>query len=182
MQDAANLAEFDVEVEISMGGVSEAGTQQNPIPTNTFHPSDGPKDLSIQPQWTYRRYTGMAPRKPWLDDDEDDAATDHVRHRVPGLPSTSRGIEGKRQKSLGRDQPHSFKQKSVPVETDVRSKGRGSLWKRPNAGHVLLSGSSRRKNRKIIGICRCFRWKRGLSSTLYSTKTFTERRRGAMQP
>jgi hypothetical protein len=50
MQDAANLAEFDGEIEVWMGDVSEAGTQQNPIPTNTPHSSDGPEDLPIQPQ------------------------------------------------------------------------------------------------------------------------------------
>jgi hypothetical protein len=50
MQDAANIAEFDGEIEVSMGDVSEAGTQQNPIPTNTPHSSDGPEDLPIQPQ------------------------------------------------------------------------------------------------------------------------------------
>jgi hypothetical protein len=128
MQDSANLAEFDGEIEVSMGDLSEAGIQQNPIPTNTPHSSDGPKDLPIQPQGTHRRYTGMTPRKPWLDDDEDEAATDDVRYRVLGLPSTSRGIEEKRQKSLGQDQHRSPKQHSVPIETDVRSKSRGSLW------------------------------------------------------
>jgi hypothetical protein len=96
--------------------VSEAGTQQNPIPTNTPHSSDGPKDLTIQPQGTHRRYTGMTPRKSWLYDDEDDAATDYVRHRVLGLPSTRQGI--KEAPEVTRSRPTPFFQTTLCAGRD----------------------------------------------------------------